>query len=242
MIRESHKNKSVLNGSKPFYKFQNRSIYIKTVLYYLCPSCMVTTNRSHTSSKRSKSVLVIMLYTRLWLFVHLHGHIVNIYTKLWLFETWRWHTVNLYTHLWLFVHLLDILSIYIQNYEYLCLYGIYSLYIQSKKVVLGTENLFCTAGNHNRSMANHFFLLLGRWETISGRRKPFLNSIVDGNLLKLLGRRDTISGLTEIFLKLLGRRETISDRRKSFFSLVPYLKLHVSISAVDCYFRPIDFI
>ena len=61
--------KSVLNRynlkpfqtmDKPFYKFQNCSINIKTIPYYLCPSCTVTTNCSHTSANRSKSVLVII--------------------------------------------------------------------------------------------------------------------------------------------------------------------------------------
>ena len=39
-------------------------------------------------------------------------------------------------------------------------------------LVSGTGNLFCMTGNQNRSMAN-LFLLLGRWETISGRRETF---------------------------------------------------------------------
>ena len=169
MIRESHKNKSVLNGSKPFYKFQNRSIYIKTVLYYLCPSCMVTTNRSHTSSKRSKSVLVIMLYTHLWLFVHLHGHIVNIYIQNYDYLRLDGDILSIYIHIYDYLCICwDILSIYIQNYEYLCLYGdIFTIY-SVKKGRFGDGKPFLYGGQPQSvdgkpflfttwSMGNHFW-------------------------------------------------------------------------------------
>ena len=52
----------------------------------------------------------------------------------------------------------------------------WSVYVttKSKKVGLGTENLFSMTDNQNRSTENHF------WST--------------GNLFKLIGRRETISG------------------------------------------------
>ena len=60
---------------------------------------------------------------------------------------------------------------------------------KSKNVVLGTENLFSTTDNQNRSTEN-FFKLIGRRETISDRRKSFF---------KLIGRQRTISGRRETF-------------------------------------------
>ena len=50
---------------------------------------------------------------------------------------------------------------------------------KSKKVVLGTENLFSTTDNQNGSTENFLKLIglretiFGRWKTISGRRETF---------------------------------------------------------------------
>ena len=61
-MRKGSSQKSVLNRSnlKPFQTIDKPFINIKTVLYCLCPSCMVTRNRSHTSSNRSKSILAVI--------------------------------------------------------------------------------------------------------------------------------------------------------------------------------------